>query len=366
MLVASHLDALIADWRREAAAQNTRLLLPDERMSPVVNIVFRGRLNSNGWQQGFYRVVFEQLVPTFGYETRVQFLGEREASDVSCVRNGVQLGFFGDINVWPFANDTRIAPDGRSIRAESVRVKEAVYQAAGVASVRMEGGQGSEVRFRVPPLVVGYARRLGKEDLSDTVGDNVKESSTVRVFTAEDEKWFGEMLREEVEGRGVELREFTTKNTESFEEQVRNVAGLGVVVGIHGANLVNAMFARPFGGLVEIFPFGEHSRCYYAGMNSGLAYWGFEAGDSAGGFRCNERVLECRLQYRNREVFLGAGGDREGVRRLVREAVDYLKSLNTWFRDGVPVELEESSQRYVIAHNETTTAAFSSMVGVWF
>lgn len=328
-------------------------------------MVFRGKLNRNGWQRGLYHAVFTHMMPQLGYDMRVQFLEELPRGDVTCLRNAVQLGFFGDINVWPFANDTSIAPNGRSVPVTAVQLKDAVYRAAGVPAVRVESSDGKE-RFRIPPLVVGYARRMGEADLADVVGDNVKAVSAARVFTREDEAWFAHMLREEVEARGVELREFTTKNTESFEEQIRNVVGLGVVVGIHGANLVNAMFARPFAGVVEIFPFGEHSRCYYAGMNSGMAYWGLEATESAGGFRCDERVLECRLRYRNLEVCLGEGGDRERLRGLVREAVAYLKGLHENHEGGVPVALDESAGQYVVSSGDTALSLATSQVGVWF
>lgn len=57
----------------------------------------------------------------------------------------------------------------------------------------------------------------------------------------------------------------------SFSEQVDMYKKSGIVVGIHGANLVNVMFMHAFSALVELA--NDNTVCYIRGMNSGLAYW---------------------------------------------------------------------------------------------
>lgn len=349
--VAAHLQELLAEWRRTAAEQGQILLLDNRRQPAVVNFVFRGKHDKNMWQRGLFQATFEELIPKYGIQPRVHFLGALDEDGVTCFRNAVQMGKFRDVFAWPFSNDSAVDVDGRSVSVQAVEMREAAYHASGVAKLEL-GGMGdakSERKIlRVPPLVVRYSRRMGSTDLEEAVGNNVKRESIERVFTTEDERWFAGMLREEVSARGVELREEMTRNVESFGEQVAGMAGVGLVVGIHGANLVNAMFMPPFGGLVEIFPYEAKSRCYLAGMNSGLAYWTFRASESAGGFRCTEKGFRCQLQYRNQNVYLGDGEDRRKVRLLVREAVQYLKDVHEKFRDGVPVRLDKHSGRYLI------------------
>lgn len=349
--VAAHLEELLADWRRTAGTRRTLVPSTHGGMPRTVNFVFRDKHDNNGWQQGFFQALFEGLIPSFGYQPRVQFLGRLEANDTTCIRNAVQMGFFGDVNAWPFANGSEVALDGRSVPAEALQVREAVYRASGVESLEIGSAHNGSLRktLRTPPLVVRYARRMGREDLSDAVGNNVKGESIGRVFTVEDEKWFGKMLREEVEGRGLELRVGKTRNTETFAEQVRAMADVGLVIGIHGANLVNSMFMPPFGGMVEIFPYGAVSRCYQAGMNSGLAYWTYQATEAVGGFRCTERGIKCQLKYRNQNIYLGNASDRKKVRILLREAVTHLMALHRKFPAGVPVRLDKNSGRYIIA-----------------
>ena len=81
------------------------------------------------------------------------------------------------------------------------------------------------------------------------------------------------MLREETASAGFKLRDFTPSGDETLEAQTGRFAALGVLVGIHGANLVIAVFMRPLYGMVEIFHARVASPCYVAGLNSGLRYW---------------------------------------------------------------------------------------------
>lgn len=248
--------------------------------------------------------------------------------------------------------------DGSSVSAEAVAMKEAVYRTAGVSDLDMVPPRASRRLFRLPPLVVGYARRMGKGDLDAAQGGwNVRPGGTKRRFFARDEDWFLGVLREETGRVGMGLKVFTTLPNQAFVEQVRNIVQVGAVVGIHGANLMNGMFIRPFGALVELFPFRVDSPCYVAGCNSGLAYWRYtvsraaaENGSAAvdGGKLCDKNYLQCRLTFRQRPVWLGEEHDRRRVRAVLREAFEYLKRLHQRFPGGVPVVLDEEKGLYVV------------------
>lgn len=368
--VAAHLDALLSDWGLQNVLESDGRLYfgPGESGVPrSVNFLFKGQANRNLWQKGLLEAVLEVRVSQLGFNLRFEYLSDRDfssASKYTCLRNAIILGFRGHVNVWPFANDTAIPTDGSSVPVEALEVKEAVYRAAGLPGLDVRSGESKagRRRLRLPPLMVGYARRLGTEDTEAApLGENVPRG-TLRRFSLEDERWFVGMLKNETERAGVGLHVFTTTATEEFEDQVRNIEKVGLVVGIHGANLVNAMFMRPFGGLLELLPFGVMSRCYVAGSNSGLASWSFTASAPAregdgGPEMCDSRELVCRLKFRQRGVFLGTTGDREKVAELVREAVEYLARLHAKFPDGVPVVLDEGSGRYVAEQANFVTFA---------
>lgn len=363
--VAAHLDALLSDWglHNVLDSEDRLYFVPGERGLPKsVNLLFKGEANRNVWQKGLLEAVLEERVSQLGFNLHVEYLSDRDfsrASKYTCLRNAVVLGFRGHVNVWPFANDTAVLTDGSSVSAEALEVKGAVYRTAGIPGLEARSGESTVGRrkLKLPPLTVGYARRLDPEEIKDALlVANVRPGGTLRRFSQEDEEWFVGMLRIETERAGMGLHVFTTTATEGFEEQVRNIEKVGLVVGIHGANLVNAMFMRPFGGLLELFPFRVMSRCYVAGSNSGLGYWSFTAsapareGDGDPEEMCDAREIKCRLKFRQRGVFLGTSEDREKVAKLVREAVEYLARLHVKFPDGVPVVLDESNGRYLVEH----------------
>lgn len=307
-----------------------------------VRMLFKGPASRQEWQRGLMKAVLGGDVEYMsgGEEDREEEqVGEEEEEGWSCMRKAVVLGLRGHVNVWPYGNDSAVPTDGRSVPAEAVRVREAVYAAASVTDV-FDGE-----RLRLPPLRLGYARRVGAADLeAGNLGANVAVRGTERRFSDEEEEWFVGMLREECERGGVDFGAFTTRD-EGFEEQVRNIAQYGVVAGIHGANLVNGMFVRPFGGVIEVVPAGVGSLCYVGGMNSGLAYWRIEG--EGGELQCDRREIECRLRLRQRVV--GIGTQKERLRASVREAVGHLNELWRRFPGGsAPVTRDDVEDRWHI------------------
>lgn len=311
---------LVEQWKNVAEMAHAMVGIDDSKISVVV----RGREDDNEWQRGLWTAVKKFM----GDQVSVEWLPK----EGMCMRRAVMLGNYGDINAWPFVNDSVL--DGKSVGIDAVEFRDVVYKQAGLPGV------WNGRRLRTPPMVLGYAKRMsGVEG-----GTNVKNESVSRSFGPEDEEWVDSMLREEAERGGVEYRSWVMGNGETFEKQVERMVEVGVVFGVHGANLVNGMFVRPFGGLVEVFPRGGWSRCYMEGMGSGLRYWSKEM-EEGEGERCNLNILECKISMRNRRVVIG-DADKEVLRSMVREAVEWLGFVNS---AGGRVRFDEGEQRYTVA-----------------
>lgn len=109
----------------------------------------------------------------------------------------------------------------------------------------------------LPGRVLVYARR-------DPI-------STRRAFCCGSASWVDNMLSRVASRHGFSIRTVDGGGGVSFAVQLAQMSDAGVVVGIHGANLVNTMFAPPLAALVEVA--NMHMQCYVGGMNAGLAYW---------------------------------------------------------------------------------------------
>lgn len=304
-------------------------------------IVCRGWEIEAGWQKELLRVLLEGRADV----EEIEYLGMRSGCWKGAV---VVMGIRAHVNLWPFLNATDVPVDGRGVPKAALRFKQRFYEEFEIEGKRIEedkGESGGKMVSELPPLVVGYSRRLGIED---SVGKSVHAGGTKRRFNKEDEEWFGEMLEEECERGGVRLKVFTITGDESLREQVRNIVDVGFLVGIHGANLVNGVFMRPFGSLFEIQPNGSASPCYISGANSGLAYWKHESllratMEESG---CEPDDEHCRTKLRQRLVKIGTESDRMEIRRIVRMGIDRLNELHRSFPDGIPVVYNESTAYY--------------------
>lgn len=310
----------------------------------VVRVVFRGWKIEAGWQRELLRVLLAGRANLSG----VEYLGMQGGCWKGAV---VVMGIRAHVNLWPFLNATDVPVDGMSVPKSAVRFKQRFYDEFGIGGKRIED-EGMEERNQelvseLPPLMVGYSRRLGIED---SVGLRVHAGGTTRRFSKEDEEWFGGMLKEECERGGVGLKVFTITGEESLRDQVNNIVDVGFLVGIHGANLVNGVFVRPFGSLLEIQPNGSTSSCYIAGANSGLAYWKHETSvratmEESG---CEPDDEHCRTKLRQRLVKVGTEYDRAEIRRIVRLGINRLKWLHQRFSSGIPVVYNKATACYDI------------------
>lgn len=199
----------------------------------------------------------------------------------------------------------------------------------------------------MPGNIILYARR------------DPRPEQTSRRLSEDDETWLLELLHIEALRHSMHLKIVDSQDMEtvSFPDQVRNFNGVGVIVGLHGANLMNSIFAPAFSALVEIT--NLPLTCYVNGANSGLAYWSYrparagsveesECGRLRGGIEeeeeeIRERVNRCVRNVNWRRVVLEErGGDRERVRDMVRQAMKYVLEIRRKFESvgKVPVKLQ--------------------------
>jgi len=94
----------------------------------------------------------------------------------------------------------------------------------------------------------------------------------------------------------------------SFEAQVKAVENAAIAIGIHGANLVNAMFLPPRAQLVEIFPYRFDHDLFKYGSTAGLRYKSYrltsgldfpEIAEYVDSFDCIRKKEECKVHYRS-------------------------------------------------------------------
>lgn len=349
--VADHLPRLLKGWglgNVHVAGGGKEYFRDGQVNVRKLNVVFRGPRNHNGWQNTLLDVIWKHRLERGGVEVTTTFASELEAVDHLCARNVVVLGRRGHVNVWFFPNGTEVPLDGNAVPVDAVEFKRAVYEAFDIDARLPRLDEGEEMLVsELPPLVLGYARRLGE---TETEAGNVHLIGTKRRYDDADEEWFVNMLKNETEATGVRLHMFTTAAEDSLRDQVTNIAGVGFVVGIHGANLVNAIFMHPFGALLEVFPGKADSPCYIAGANSGLAYYRHTSTEEASPAEtgCAPDDKACATKPRQRLVKIGRQEDRDGVRKYVQDGLKHLRYLHDTFPDGIPVAYNEETAFYNI------------------
>lgn len=331
-----------------------------------VTLIFRGPVASHlvPWNAAVTGILFRRRLAAAGiFDISVQSLGEDEKIKVSnatgntapltCAHSAVLLGTRGYFNLWPFANSTAVSTAGDSVPAQAVAFRRAVYDEVNVPvrlpplPRRADGNKFvKRFVFDPPPLAIGYARRLSGPD--PPPGGRLEENW--RRFSPEDEEWFRGMLRGEGSRVGATYREVEVTSATSFGDQVRWFADVGLVVGIHGANLVNALFAPPFSGLIEVMPGGHKSDCYLGGENAGLMYTSYTAANATREESFCQSDQRCWPEkYRqHRRVKVGTNEHRTQLRQLVRNGLARIVHLRQRFPNGMPTSLQLPEQRYVL------------------
>lgn len=332
-----NMDILIAQH-----AENGKLGIGEQLRKTQINFVMHGSQNDNLWQKQLLQTMLDTRIQPLFDKVKLYYMSDTY-QDAICGKNSVIHGMLGHVNAWPFRNASDIDIYGTTVAEDAVNFKRAAYQAFDMSHGLPPQGKHGVVQL--PPLTVGYARRLG----ADAVGSNVHAIGTRRRFREDDEKWFLQMLHNETENAHVRLNVFTTQATDALREQVRNIGQVGFLVGIHGANLVNAIFMQPFGAMLEIFPKGVASSCYVGGSNSGLGYFRFESSDAASAEEsgCGNNA-RCMILKRQRLVKIGRAEDRVRLREQVRKGIAHLLNLHRVFPTGVPVVYNSLVGQYEI------------------
>jgi len=125
----------------------------------------------------------------------------------------------------------------------------------------------------------------------------------------------------------------------SFKEQVDGVRHASVLLGMHGANLINSMFAPARGHLIELFPYGFNHNMYVDGLGSGLSYDNYTlvtepiphpllSKFEGNLYECQRKSNDCKVYYRadGRRSNL-TQSDLNSIETLVRNAIERLNPL---------------------------------------
>lgn len=355
--VLSELGPLFKRWRTVPAPRRVTLVFREKApaefgawQAAITSIIFRRQAAAAGIEDIAIHVLNEDPVSK-------EFDLSGNSAPVVCAHAAVMLGRRGRINLWPFPNSTAISLAGDSVPLQAVALRKAVYAEFGIQNPRLpslldisvKGLPSSPETFGLPPLVIGYARRQAPSDPKP----GKKIGWGWRRFSDEDEAWLRGMLHEEAARVGGTVQEMQATATMPFREQARWFSQVGFVVGIHGANLVNAMFAPPFGALLEITPGGHVSNCYDTGGNAGLAFFLHEAAVASKEESICLPEERCWRQKQHRKVKIEAPEHRRAVREKVRMGLAHLKNLHARFPSGIPVRLQLPEQRLVIHENQS-------------
>lgn len=122
----------------------------------------------------------------------------------------------------------------------------------------------------------------------------------------------------------------------TFPEQVEAVAGAGVVVGIHGTQMLNTLFLPAAASVVEIFPFGYSNKMFQGGSGAGLHYTEYQLqhgedfpqlSEFHGLENCIRISRECRSWYQSDHRKLTFGLlDAAALGKIVQQAIAHVEN----------------------------------------
>lgn len=326
---------------------------PQNRSSPLqVTLLFLGHSpkHEGQWQFELLQTIINtRLVKAQVNATIVSMQDDpyKMSSQLMCARSSLLIGNRSNINIWPFPSTLYPTTNGYEVGVEAIAFRHAVYTAMGIDTLLPPMTFGAFENFStyalfdLPPLTIGYARRNSKPDAQE----GKPQLGTKRRFSDADDKWFESMLNEEAFLANMTITTLQVSKETPIKEQVRMFSKVGFVAGIHGANLMNSIFMNPFSALLEIFP-ALSLQCYFAGANSGLAYYKYspvrKATPKQSG--CTEEHPTCWSYPHNRRVLISDPSDRIALRSLVRQGIQHVLTLHSNFRKfgGVPVVYDKN------------------------
>jgi len=105
--------------------------------------------------------------------------------------------------------------------------------------------------------------------------DRGAQGGSRRLITPESRLRLLEILSKETVDRGYELEVVRFEN-KTFKEQVKLMRDAALVVGVHGANLVNCIFMPPLSAMLELFPFRFYHPMYVEAGRGGVKYYSMQ------------------------------------------------------------------------------------------
>lgn len=315
--------------------KNLSLFVPDADKVKSIDVLFRsGYTYGENWHKGIRNATLPALERQTGKKITVRKLRYDSLRDFQCIQRGIILGREARVDAFPFFNDTDVwLPEHQIydthwpvIPHDALWLREVMMQAAGLPSVGKYSGPGINhfESIPVPPLRVGFLQRSERSRRRLSMPGRI---------------WFAAMLRRLCEEHGMELVEIRASSRQTLVEQVRDVHGLGMAVGLHGANIVNSMFIPAAGALFEIFPW-RYVRFYYAaGGNAGLRY-SFHEPESGIKRNCSFTSRTCFMEYRESLILLSEADQRK-IQDRVDTAMRYVVGLHRRYPSGhIPLRRE--------------------------
>lgn len=294
-------------------------------------------------------VSFEET-PRMDY-AKVEHFGDMPPRRLVCGKGALLMGSRANSFQWPFPNSRKKIPiNGQSVPVEAISFRAAAYEAAGVPNRYPAIARGAleppseRSMFDLPLPVVGYARRNLERDAAPGEVQN----GTTRRFSDADEHWLISLLEEEASSVNMSFRTLETPIVMPLTRQIELFSSVGIVVGIHGANLANTMFTPAFSSLLEIA--NQQFPCYQGGLNSGLWFQSYKPVHLASAEESACDLDPCATDPNHRRVRIDMEKDRTQIRKLLRLAIGHVQMLRNRFHHlgGIPVLYDPISADYHI------------------
>lgn len=306
--------------------RNLQLFVDDAKDIRSVQILFRAKSDYKSlWAAGMRDATLSAMQKQTGLRITVGKVRFDPWHDFQCFPRAILLGQEGRVDAYPFLNDTAVWSKESQEKDDHIPViphdalwmRQAAYRSFGFFESAAEISEnGTFTSIPVPPL---------------TVSNILRSPKSKRRFNEESRIWFDTMLMSLAENYGLDVRYTRFSAAMPLSEQAGLMRGIGMAVGIHGANFVNTIFMSPAGALFEIFPW-RYVRYYYAGgANSGLRY-SFHETSHGDDHHCDFSSF-CFMKYRESVLDLSQH-DREIIVQRLDRAMRYLRDLHRQFPTG--------------------------------
>eukprot|EP00186_Timspurckia_oligopyrenoides_P001679 CAMPEP_0182451562 /NCGR_PEP_ID=MMETSP1172-20130603/43787_1 /TAXON_ID=708627 /ORGANISM="Timspurckia oligopyrenoides, Strain CCMP3278" /LENGTH=439 /DNA_ID=CAMNT_0024649345 /DNA_START=528 /DNA_END=1847 /DNA_ORIENTATION=+ len=171
-----------------------------------------------------------------------------------------------------------------------------------------------------------------------------RKPNSLRSFTQQSEIQFQSLLTRLCSQFNVNFQSVRFEKME-FLKQIQIMKQTNIIVGIHGANLVNSVLFSPvFSSLFEIFPYKYSRQYYYGASSSGMYYQNWEVTNGIplpcdtlfrskhhSAHQHEDQIqdlpLKCRLAYRNQPLNLSQF-DLNQIELKLHNILEYMTSLH--------------------------------------